>query len=345
MRQPVRGNVSLYEEYHMNRLVTLASGQFGDLSLQELCCLAQKMGYDGLELATHAHFDVQRALHDSSYIPSVKQTLAKYGLACQAISAHLTGQCVCDSWDERLDSFAPPALAGKPEKIRHWAIEEMKDTARAAQAFGVSVVNGFTGSPIWARWYFYPPTPQKMIDDGFQLVYDLWNPIFDVFDACNVQFAYEVHPSEIAFDYYTTERLFALFNDRRTLGINFDPSHLLWQGVDPVGFARDFGHRIYHVHMKDVKMLKNDRAGILGSFLPFGDTRRAWNFVSLGHGDVDFDGIIRELNRVGYTGPLSVEWEDSGMDRETGATESCAYTKKVNFAPSSIAFDGALKTK
>lgn len=329
----------------MKRLVTLASGQFGDLGLEELCSLANKMGYDGLELATHAHFDVQKALHDKEYIPYVKATLAKYNLSCQAISAHLTGQCVCDVWDERLDGFAPSSLAGKPEAIRQWAIDEMKDTARSAQAFGVSVVNGFTGSPIWARWYSYPQTSQKMIDDGFQLVYDLWSPIFDVFDACNVKFALEVHPTEIAFDYYTTQRLLQLFDYRKTLGLNFDPSHLLWQGVDEVGFARDFAKHIYHVHMKDVKMFKNDRAGILGSFLPFGDTRRAWDFVSVGHGDVDFDGIIRELNRVGYEGPLSVEWEDSGMDRVAGASESCAYIKKMNFSPSGIAFDGALKTK
>lgn len=161
----------------MKRLITLASGQFGDLGLEELCALAQKMGYDGLELATHAHFDVQKALHDESYIPYVQQTLAKYGLACRAISAHLTGQCVCDLWDERLDNFAPSRLAGQPEAIRAWAIEEMKDTARAAQAFGVDVVNGFTGSPIWARWYSYPQTSAQMIDDGFKLVYDLWTPI------------------------------------------------------------------------------------------------------------------------------------------------------------------------
>ncbi|ADK79844.1 sugar phosphate isomerase/epimerase family protein [Sediminispirochaeta smaragdinae] len=329
----------------MKRLITLASGQFGDLGLEELCALAQKMGYDGLELATHAHFDVQKALHDESYIPYVQQTLAKYGLACRAISAHLTGQCVCDLWDERLDNFAPSRLAGQPEAIRAWAIEEMKDTARAAQAFGVDVVNGFTGSPIWARWYSYPQTSAQMIDDGFKLVYDLWTPIFDVFDACGVTFALEVHPTEIAFDYYTTERLLELFEYRPTLGLNYDPSHLLWQGVDEVGFVRDFAQRVYHVHMKDVKMQKNDRAGILGSFLPFGDTRRAWDFVSIGHGDVDFDGIIRELNRAGYTGPLSVEWEDSGMDRETGATESCAYIKRMNFSPSSIAFDSALKNE
>ncbi|MGB4407680.1 MAG: sugar phosphate isomerase/epimerase family protein [Sphaerochaeta sp.] len=327
----------------MSRVVTLASGQFGDLGLEELCRLAKDMGYDGLELATHAHFDVGRALNDDTYIPWVWDTLNKYSLTCVAISAHLTGQCVGDTWDERLDNFAPASLAGKPEAIRAWAVEEMKRTAQAAKVFGVKVVNGFTGSPIWARWYSYPQTSQEMIEKGFRLIYDLWTPIFDVFDECGIKFALEVHPTEIAFDYYTTERLFKLFDYRETLGLNFDPSHLVWQGVNEVTFVRDFSAHIYHVHMKDVKLLKNERGGVLGSFLSFGDTRRSWDFVSVGHGNVDFDGIIRELNCAGYTGPLSVEWEDSGMDRETGARESCAYVKQMNFSPSLVAFDAALK--
>ena len=224
----------------MSRIVTLASGQFGDMKLEDLCAFAARLGYDGLELATHAHFDVQKALSDDSYIPSVKDTLKKHALQCVAISAHLTGQCVGDLWDERLDNFAPARLAGKPREIRDWAIAGMKDTARAARKFGVNTVNGFTGSPIWARWYSYPQTSRRMIDDGFDLIYDLWSPIFDVFDENGIKFALEVHPSEIAFDYYTTERLFERFNFRPTLGLNYDPSHLLWHGVNEVLFIRDF---------------------------------------------------------------------------------------------------------
>ncbi|WP_320127561.1 sugar phosphate isomerase/epimerase [uncultured Sphaerochaeta sp.] len=327
----------------MKRIVTLASGQFGDLSLEQLCPLARKMGFEGIELATHAHFDVSKALSDESYIPYVKGLLQKNDLQCLALSAHLTGQCVCDIWDERLDGFAPKQLAGQPEAIRSWAIQEMKNTAKAASLMDVKIVTGFTGSPIWARWYSYPQTSQKMIDEGFASVYESWTPIFDVFDTYQVKFALEVHPTEIAFDYYTTERLLKLFGYRPTLGLNFDPSHLLWQGIDEVGFVRNFADRIYHVHMKDVKLTKNGKGGLLGSFLPFGDTRRAWDFVSVGHGNVDFDGIIRELNLAQYCGPLSVEWEDSGMDREFGATESCQYVKKINFYPSTMAFDSALK--
>lgn len=328
----------------MARPVTLASGQFGDLELEQLCSVARDMGYEGLELATHAHFDVGRAMNESGYIEQVRETLGKYNLRCDALSAHLTGQCVGDNWDPRLDHFAPARLSGRPQKIKEWAIEEMKNTARAAKKFGVDTITCFMGSPIWAYWYSFPQTTKEMVERGYQVIFDLWTPIFEVFDQCNVKFALEVHPTEIAFDYYSTKRLLENFQYRPTLGLNYDPSHLVWQGIDELAFLRDFAGRIYHVHMKDVKLNKDGRSGLLGSHLEFGDSRRGWNFVSIGHGNVDFDGIIRELNQMKYAGPLSVEWEDSGMDRIFGAAESCTYVKKINFEPSEIAFDANLKT-
>lgn len=182
-----------------------------------------------------------------------------------------------------------------------------------------------------------------MIEAGYQEIKDLWSPIFDVFDQCGVKFALEVHPTEIAFDYYSTKKLLEVFEYRETLGINFDPSHLIWQGINPGMFLYDFADRVYHVHIKDAKVNLNGRNGILGSHITFGDPCRGWNFVSPGHGDVDFDEIIRVLNVKGYNGPLSIEWEDSGMERVFGATEACEFTKKINFSPSNIAFDDALK--
>lgn len=327
----------------MKRIITLASGQFGDLSLEKLCELAGRLGYDGLELATHAHLDVDKVIESDTYVEEVKATLGKYNLTCKALSAHLAGQCVGDRWEPRLDHFAPEKYSGQPEKIREWAIDEMKKTALAAKRLGVSVVTGFMGSPIWAYWYSYPQTTKEMVQEGFDEIYRLFTPIFDVFDECGVKFALEVHPTEIAFDYYSARRLLDRFGRRPTLGINFDPSHLVWQGVNELTFLHDFADRIYHVHMKDVKINKNDRAGLLGSHLEFGDMQRGWNFVSIGHGDVDFDGIIRELNEMGYEGPLSVEWEDSGMDREFGAGEALDYVRKMNFSPAEVAFDAALK--
>lgn len=329
----------------MKRPITITSGQFGDLSLEELCQQVASIGYEGIELACHAHIDVRKIISDDNYVKLFRSTLDKYNLKVWALSAHLIGQCVGDNWDSRLDGFAPPSLSGKPEEIRAWAIEEMKIVAQAAKKLDIGIVTCFLGSPIWAYWYSFPQTTEEIIEQGFLKIKELWTPIFDVFDEYDVTFAFEVHPSEIAFDYYTTKRLLETFDNRPTLGLNFDPSHLVWQGVNPNIFIRDFADRIYHVHMKDVKITLDGRAGILGSHIEFGDTRRGWNFVSLGHGNVDFDGIIRELNQIGYTGPLSVEWEDSGMERTFGITEAFAYTKKINFTPSDFSFDSALKAK
>jgi sugar phosphate isomerase/epimerase len=97
------------------------------------------------------------------------------------------------------------------------------------------------------------------------------------------------------------------------------------------------------VHIKDVTVNLDGRNGILGSHIDFGDSRRGWNFRSPGRGDVDFESIVRVLNAHGYSGPLSVEWEDSGMDREYGAAEAVKFIKsKMDFIPSAIKFDEAL---
>ncbi len=325
------------------RPITITTGQYGDLPLEEVCRRMSAIGYEGLELACNTHLDVHRYVAEASYRCEITETLNRYGLKVWALGAHLAGQCVGDVWDPRLDNFAPARCQGKPEEIRAWAIDEMKTTARAAQLMGVKIVTCFMGSPIWAWWYSFPQTTQQMIEEGYGKIKSLWEPIFDVFDECGVKFALEVHPTEIAFDYYSTAKLLDVFERRPTLGLNFDPSHLQWQGMNPCLFLRDFSDRIYHVHMKDVKVRLDGRSGILGSHIEFGDLRRGWNFVSLGHGDVDFEGIIRELNAMNYEGPLSVEWEDSGMERMFGAKEAYEFTRKMNFEPSSVAFDAALK--
>ncbi|MBS3787678.1 MAG: sugar phosphate isomerase/epimerase [Candidatus Bipolaricaulota bacterium] len=328
----------------MSRPVTLFTGQWADLSFQEICSLASDMGYDGLEIASWGdHLDLEKAAKDSRYVEERKSILNRNDLNTWAIGTHIVGQCVGARYDERLDNFAPDELSGKPEAIQEWAIEQMKYAPQAAKNMGCNVVTGFTGSPVWKFFYSFPQTSEDMIDEGFQEIVELWDPILDAFDQEDVRFALEIHPTEIAFDYYTTRRLLEEFDFREAMGINFDPSHLLWQGMTPHLFIRDFPERIYHVHMKDASVTLDGRAGILGSHLTFGDTRRGWNFRSLGHGEVNFEAIIRELNEIGYDGPLSVEWEDSGMDREFGATEAAEFVKKVDFEPSEVSFDESME--
>ena len=328
----------------MARPVTLFTAQWTDLPIKTMVEKAAEWGFDGLELATWGdHLDVTKASSDSSYVEQLKALLKQHNLGCWSVGCHIVGQCVGDAPDPRLDVFAPDKLAGKPEEIRKWAIDEMMKTPAAARAMGVDVVTGFMGSPIWKYVYSFPPASEQMVEDGFAEIVKHWSPIFDEFDKQGVRFALEVHPGEIAFDLYTMQRLLEAFNHRKTLGVNFDPSHLVWQGVDPALFYRDMAERIYHVHMKDTKVMLDGRASVLGSHLSFGDLRRGWNFVSLGHGSVDFDAVIREVNAAGYTGPLSIEWEDNGMNREFGAQEALAFTRKYNFSASDVAFDSSME--
>jgi len=332
----------------MARPVTLFTGQWADLPVEEMINKAKGFGYDGLELACWGdHFEVGRALAEDDYCDKHRELLNKYDCQCHAISSHLVGQCVLDAIDERHKGILFSAEHvwgdGDPAGVNERAAEELKNTARAAKKFGVGVVNGFTGSSIWPLLYSFPPVPQDWLDNGFKLLAERFNPILDVFGECGVKFALEVHPGEIAFDLYTAERALDALGHREEFGFNFDPSHLIWQGVDPVEFIRRFPDRIYHVHMKDALVTLDGRSGILASHLNFGDHRRGWDFRSLGHGGVKFGEIIRELNRIGYDGPLSVEWEDSGMDREHGATEAAAYVRNVDFAPSGRAFDAAME--
>ena len=328
----------------MPRPVTLFTGQWADMPLEDLARKAREFGYGGLELACWGdHFDVTRALEESGYCAAKRDTLERHDLSVHAISNHLVGQAVCDRIDERHKSILPPHVwgDGNPAGVNKRAAEEMKRTARAAQKLGVSVVNGFTGSSIWHLIYSFPPVTESMLSAGFQEFADRWHPILDVFAECGVRFALEVHPTEIAFDTITAQRALEAIGRREEFGFNFDPSHLHWQGVDSVEFIRTFHDRIYHVHVKDAVTLLNGRNGILGSHLNFGDPRRGWDFRSPGRGGVDFEEIIRALNQIGYEGPLSVEWEDCGMDREHGAAEACAFVQQLDFAPSKRQFDSA----
>jgi sugar phosphate isomerase/epimerase len=329
----------------MARPVTLFTGQWADLPLETLARKASEWNFDGLELACWGdHFDVERALAEDDYCQGRHDLLAKHGLRVHAVSNHLVGQAVCDRIDERHRSILPPRVwgDGDPAGVQRRAAEEMQRTARAAARLGVGVVNGFTGSSIWHLLYSFPAVPPEMIDAGFQDFADRWNPILDVFDEVGVRFGLEVHPTEIAFDISTAERALEALGRRPAFGFNYDPSHLGYQGVDYVAFIERFADRIYHVHMKDVWWSDTPRpSGVFGGHLPFGHRDRFWDFRSIGRGSIDFEDVVRGLNRIGYEGPLSVEWEDAGMDREFGAREACEYVRSVDFTPSSIAFDAA----
>ena len=330
----------------MPRPVTLFTGQWADLPLAELAAKAAGWGYDGLELACWGdHFDVAAALTDDAYAAAQRELLERQGLGCWTLGAHLVGQALSDPIDERHRRILPAEVwgDGDPEGVRQRAAQRLADTARAAARFGVTQVTGFVGSPVWHLLYSFPPNDFAQIERGYAEVAERLGPVIDVFEREGVRFALEVHPTEIAYDFVTTRKLLDAVGDRPAFGINLDPSHLAHQLLDPAAFADEFDDRIQHVHVKDVRVALDGRRGILGSHLDFGDPHRGWEFVSPGRGDVNFTDLIRALNRIGYAGPLSVEWEDAGMDREWGAREAAEFVRRTDFPPSAINFDAAMK--
>jgi len=344
----------------MPRSLTLFTGQWADLPIEKLAPMARQMGYEGLELACWGdHFDVDAAASSAPYRQRLWEILTENQLTCFAISNHLVGQAVCDLIDERHKAILSPKVwgDGQPEGVRQRAAEKMILTAKAARAFfndkpGFEknphrvVVNGFTGSSVWHSIYAFPPTSQEYWEKGFEDFAKRWTPILDAFAKEDVDFALEVHPTEIAFDTASAERALAAVGNHPRFGFNYDPSHLGYQGVDYVQFIRRFAERIFHVHVKDAWWGHGDGSvGVFGGHTNFGDARRAWDFRSPGRGDIRFEDVIVALNDIRYSGPLSVEWEDIRMDRIHGATEAAAFVKKLDFAPSAVAFDAAFEKK
>jgi sugar phosphate isomerase/epimerase len=319
----------------MPRPVVLFSGPFDDLPLDELAAKAAEWGYAGLELCCWGdHLEVQHALGDADYASGRIALLSGHDLAVPVVANHRVGQAVCDRIDERHKPLLPDYVwgDGDPEGVRARAAEEMVATVGVAQKLGATVVSGFTGSALSSYVAGWPAPDAAKVVEGFRDFARRWHPILDACRDAGVRFAAEVHPGQVAFDLYSAERALEALDGREEFGFLFDPSHLHWQGVDPVAFLRRFGDRIYHVHVKDAALTLDGRSGVLNSYLPPGDPRRGWEFRSPGRGGIDWEGVIRALNEVGYDGPLAVDWRDAGMRRDFGAEDACKFVKQLDFA-------------
>ena len=320
----------------MPRPVLLFSGQWTDLPLEELAQKASEWGYQGLELCCWGdHFEVQRALSEDAYCQKKLDLLSRFDLQLAVLSNHRVGQAVCDRIEPRHRRILPEYVwgDGDPQGVQQRAAEEMIATFRAAQKLGVGVVSGFTGSALWPGVQGYPQNTPDEVAEGLQAFAHQWQPLLDVAQEAGIRFALEVHPGQIAFDLYSAEMALDALEGREEFGFTFDPSHLHWQGVDPVEFLRRFPDRIFHVHLKDIALTLNGRTGILGSYLPYGDPRRGWDNRCPGHGGLDWEGIIRALNTIGYEGPLAVEYSDPGMQRDYGADDAVKFVKRLDFDP------------
>lgn len=317
----------------MSRPVLLFTGTWTDLPMEEVAALAGSWQYQGLELAAWGrHFETQRSLADPDYGPGLLETLQRHGLPHLVLSCHRSGTAVCDPPSAGLRRLLPDYVwgDGDPEGIRQRAAEEVLETARAAAGLGVSVISGFTGSPIWARAFGYPRLTPAEVREGLGEFARRWRPILDEFRDLGLRFALEVHPGQIAFDIASAEMALEAVDGCPEFGFTLDPAHLAWQGIDPSAFVRRFPDRIYHVHARDIVIRQDGARGFLNGYLPGGHPGRGWDFRSLGRGHLDWEELIRALNHAAYHGPLSVEAVDPYLDRGTAAEEGLPFLRRFD---------------
>ena len=331
----------------MSRPITLFTGQWADLPFEEVAQLAAEWGYDGLEIACSGdHLDVERgAVDDRLHRHAAGRSWTATACRCSPSRRICRARPSATTPSTNGTAASCPARVwgdGDPEGVRQRAADAVKNAARTAARLGVSTVVGFTGSSIWKYIAMFPPASGEMIDAGYQDFADRWNPILDVFDEVGVRFAHEVHPSEIAYDYYSTARALEAIGHREAFGINWDPSHMVWQNIDPVQFIWDFRDRIYHVDCKDTKVRPRDgRRGCSGPTCP-GPTHGAAGTSCPPAAAMSTGRTASGCSPPsGTTGPISIEWEDAGMDRLHGAPEALAYIRSQLFDPPATAFDAA----
>ncbi|MSR32887.1 MAG: sugar phosphate isomerase/epimerase [Gemmataceae bacterium] len=316
----------------MNRPVLLNSGAWTDISLEELAGLTAEWGYQGFELASWGkHLALSPEGNWDSQLQATLDLLARFELSAPVLAIHRISHAVSDRIDPSLSRILPEEIwgDGEAEGVSIRATSWVANACAAAQQMAMSVVSGFTGSPIWHRLTGYPYPTQEELDEAFKLLAEKWHPLLDKFQEAGVKFALEVHAGQMAFDISTAERTLAALDHREDIGFTFDPSQLFWQGIDPVEFLYAFPSRIFHVHIKDIGVRLDGRSGLLNGGLPPGAPRRGWDFRCPGRGQIDWEAIFRALNAIHYEGALAVEISDPGIDRLKAAEEAIAFLKHM----------------
>jgi len=300
---------------------------FNEEPLEKVLRYVSGLGYEAVELAAWRgsnHLNIDRVLNGGAQ--EVKRLVQQYNLTISGLSNHLEGQLVLGPHDSSTDSF----YKGTPEEKIKYGIERMKKTAEAAKLLDVTVVNGFMGCPNWGAWYIFPGEYERIYESYFTLFAERWGEVLDHFAANGVKFAHEVHPQEVVYNIETAEQAIKAVNGKKEFGFNFDPSHLVWQLIDPVVFIKRLGDRIYHSHAKDGELVK-ENLPVSGS-IPTGSwTRltRGFRFRIPGWGDVPWKRVITAMAEVGYDHVLSYEHEDPVMSREDGVEKTIAFLKPL----------------
>ncbi|HEO72598.1 MAG TPA: sugar phosphate isomerase/epimerase [Candidatus Hydrogenedentes bacterium] len=302
------------------------TAMFSDKSLDQVLDIVRPFGLQALELGAGnypgaAHLDVQGLLSSKPKRDELLGKLKGEGLEISAISCH--GNCL----------HPDSAFAKENIKVQNNAI-------KLAEKLGVKVVIDFSGCPgesdkaAKPNWVTCPWPPDYIEILEWQWdkkVIPYWKKQAKFAADHGVKVAFEMHPGFVV---YNTETMLKLRKEcGNNLGGNFDPSHLFWQGMDPIASVRALGKAIFHVHAKDSKVDEFNTAvnGVLDTKHYGDEINRSWIFrtVGYGHGREWWNDFVSTLRLVGYDGVLSIEHEDSLMSSMEGLGKAVALLKDV----------------
>ncbi len=298
-----------------------------NLSLEESLKYFKSLGIEAVEIGCggypgNAHANPEILLNDDKALDTFKGLIKDYDVEISALSCH--GNPV------------------HPDKATAKYFDDaIKNTILLAEKIGIHQINTFSGCPGDCETAKYPNWVTCPWPDDFGKILDWqWNDVLIPYWKDTVEFAkahgvdkiaFEMHPG---FCVYNTDTMLRIRDAvGPEIGANFDPSHLIWQGMDPVAVIRALGDAIFHVHAKDTKMDKYNtaRTGVLDT-KPYGDEiNRAWIFRSVGYGndEVYWKDIVSNLRLVGYDHVLSIEHEDSLMSQNEGLSKAVEMLKRV----------------
>ena len=310
-------------------------------TLDGLAEWAAGLGFKALQLPCNhpGIFDLQQAATSQTYCDEITGRLAEHGLVISELSTHLEGQLVAvnSAYDSAFDAFAPAVLRGNPAARQQWAVESVKNAARASARLGLKAHATFSGALAWPYFYPWPPHNALLLDEAFNELANRWRPILDCFDEHGVDLCYEIHPGEDLHDGVTFERFLALVDNHPRCNILFDPSHMLLQQMDYLTFIDIFHARIKAFHVKDAEFRPSGRSGVYGGYQPW--INRAGRFRSPGDGQIDFKGIFGKLTQYDYDGWAVLEWECCLKDGDTGASEGSEFIRRHIIPVAGRAFD------
>jgi sugar phosphate isomerase/epimerase len=308
--------------------LALFTDSVSERSFEGALDFAQELGIDAVEIAAGGqspapHLDLDEVLADTAALDRFRHALDTRGIELTALN--------CSAW---------PLHPVHDEA--HRAL--IRNTIELAGRLGVRTIVSMSGcggdapddtAMNWI-WYPWPPEAVSLLERQWRAAIPMWEELAAHAERHGVdRIALELHPLHLSYNVPTLLRLRDAVGP--VIGANVDPSHMFWQQMDPVAVVDALGDAVYHVHLKDSEVVRDQVAltGVLDN-RPFADPKsRAWVFRTVGraHDESFWSAFFSALTRVGYEGSLSIENEDVEQPQEAGVREAASFARRLIESP------------